>query len=102
MQIKKRGKGAVGLAAVTAAMAFGLMSTGAVANAAVAADKPCGYSESEGSAWYNHCTSDGSKIWIKLDVVGGLDGERCVNPGTTKLGPSWSTRGAWYVRVCNR
>ncbi|GGP52765.1 hypothetical protein GCM10010185_26100 [Saccharothrix coeruleofusca] len=100
--IRNTRAGVVRLAAATAAVAFMFVGTGSIANAAMAADKPCGYSESEGSAWYNHCTSDGSKIWIKIDVVAGLDSERCVNPGTTKLGPAWSTRGAWYDRLCNR
>ncbi|WP_410646488.1 DUF6355 family natural product biosynthesis protein [Amycolatopsis sp. cmx-4-54] len=97
-----KNKSATRLAAATAAVTFGLLGSATVANAAVAADKPCGYSESDGSAWYNHCTSDGSKIWIKIDVPAGLDTERCVSPGTTKLGPAWSYRGAWYDRLCNR
>jgi hypothetical protein len=57
----------------------------------------CGYSESDGHAWYNHCTSDGSYIQIKYDRVLGRDGYLCVGPGVTDLGRASSFRNAWYT-----
>lgn len=74
-------------------------ATSGVAGAATAGAlaTPCGYSESGGYAWYNHCTSDGSHIVIRLDVVLGLDGNRCVGPGVTLIGFAADYRNAYYT-----
>ncbi|WP_163509294.1 DUF6355 family natural product biosynthesis protein [Fodinicola acaciae] len=85
--------GAVALLAVA-------MATGNVSAASAA--KPCGYSESEGHAWYNHCTSDGSWIWIKIDYPVLQDRYDCVGPGLTILGSSSLIRNAYYTGdLCN-
>lgn len=74
-------------------------ATSGVAGAATDGEQatPCGYSESSGYAWYNHCTSDGSHIKIRVDVVLGLDGTRCVGPGVTMIGFAADYRNAYYT-----
>lgn len=64
---------------------------------AQAADKPCGYSESDNRAWYNHCTSDGSRVQIRVDVVHGPDFSTCAEPGVNTLGWAFKYRNAWYT-----
>lgn len=65
------------------------------------AARQCAYYEAHGSAYWNHCTTDGSWIVIKLDVVLGRDEYRCVGPGVTRLGPAAKYRGASYEhRLC--
>ncbi|WP_173317868.1 DUF6355 family natural product biosynthesis protein [Streptomyces fulvorobeus] len=79
-----------------------LTSLGAVpATASPAAAAPCGYYEGSTDAFYNHCTSDGSKIVIHVRVALEPDYERCVGPGNTWLGPASKIQGAHYVgRTC--
>ncbi|WP_256106653.1 DUF6355 family natural product biosynthesis protein [Streptomyces sp. ODS05-4] len=85
------------LLAVTAASGV----AGAAPDTGQVLAKPCGYSESGGRAWYNHCTSDGSRIQIRLDAVAGLDTNRCVDPGETVLGWAFEYRNAYYTgRLC--
>jgi hypothetical protein len=75
--------------------------TGAAVSPASA--RQCGYSESGGSAWYNHCTSDGSVVQVMLVYFdGGTSGAPvCMHPGETKLGPSWLYKNAYYVgKLC--
>ncbi|GGT36435.1 hypothetical protein GCM10010271_45490 [Streptomyces kurssanovii] len=94
-------------AALAGATILAVMATTGPAGAATqaseqAAAKPCGYSESGGFAWYNHCTTDGSRIQIRVDVVGGWDANRCVYPGETRLGWAFEYRNAWYTgRLCS-
>ncbi|SMD24748.1 DUF6355 family natural product biosynthesis protein [Lentzea albidocapillata] len=45
----------------------------------------CGFWKDSPKAYYTHCTSDGSKIWIRVDVRGGEWWDECVPPGTTRL-----------------
>ncbi|MGW0561577.1 DUF6355 family natural product biosynthesis protein [Streptomyces sp. NPDC003016] len=94
-------------AALAGTAILALMTTPGPAGAATHASeqalaKPCGYSESGGFAWYNHCTTDGSRIQIRLDAVGGIDTNRCVGPGETRLGWAFEYRNAWYTgRLCS-
>jgi hypothetical protein len=81
---------------IIAAAGLGLAATTGAAAAAAATGKPCGYSESDGYAWYNHCTNDGSDVWIDVNSVFGPDFEKCVHPGLNRIGASWSYRGAHY------
>lgn len=106
----KRGIGVTRLrrrwAAIAGATVLALMATTGPADAATQASeqalaKPCGYSESGAFAWYNHCTTDGSRIQIRLDAVAGFDTNRCVDPGETRLGWAFEYRNAWYTgRLC--
>jgi hypothetical protein len=82
---------------IIAATALTMMAAVGVASAAAEDAKPCGYSESEGRAWYNHCTSDGSLIVIKIDMVLQDDRWYCVGPGVSRLWSSANSRGAWYT-----
>ncbi|WP_030257247.1 DUF6355 family natural product biosynthesis protein [Streptomyces violens] len=79
-----------------------LTSLGAVtAAASPAAANPCGFYETGSDAMYNHCTSDGSQIVIKVEVAWAADYERCVGPGNTWLGSASKIQGAHYVgRTC--
>jgi len=88
--------GAIGSAALV------LTSLGALTAAAgpVAAD-PCGFYKTSSDAYYNHCTSDGSRVVVKVEVALAPDYERCVAPGTTWLGSAGRIQGAYYVgRTC--
>ncbi|MBT2393083.1 hypothetical protein J7E87_27515 [Streptomyces sp. ISL-1] len=72
----------------------------ATAAAPSAAADPCGFYETSSDAYYNHCTSDGSRVIIEVEVWG-PNYERCVGPGVTWLGSAGSIDGAWYVgRTC--
>ncbi|MFJ8108202.1 DUF6355 family natural product biosynthesis protein [Streptomyces sp. NPDC096132] len=82
--------------------ALALTSLGAMTAAAgpVAAD-PCGFYETSSDAYYNHCTSDGSRVVIKVEVAWAPDYERCVGPGTSWLGSASKIDGAYYTgRTC--
>ncbi|MEV1065972.1 DUF6355 family natural product biosynthesis protein [Streptomyces sp. NPDC050263] len=84
-------------------VALVLASLGAVtaATAGPAAADPCGFYETSSDAYYNHCTSDGSRVVIQVRVALAPDYERCVGPGTTWLGAASSIQGAHYVnRTC--
>ncbi|GHH09995.1 hypothetical protein GCM10018780_46480 [Streptomyces lanatus] len=87
---------------VLASVALVLTSLGAVtAQAIPAAADPCGFYETGSDAFYNHCTSDGSRVVIKVRVAYAADYERCVGPGTTWLGSAGKIQGAHYVgRTC--
>ncbi|WP_330457719.1 DUF6355 family natural product biosynthesis protein [Streptomyces sp. NBC_00820] len=87
---------------VPTALAAILMSAaaGVVTAAPVAAD-PCGFYKTGSDAYYNHCTSDGSHVVIKVQVALAPDYERCVVPGNTWLGAASKIQGAYYVgRTC--
>ncbi|MFE9023794.1 DUF6355 family natural product biosynthesis protein [Streptomyces sp. NPDC007808] len=88
--------GALGAAALV------LTSLGAVtAQSSPAAADPCGFYETSSDAWYNHCTSDGSRVIIQVRVALAPDYERCVAPGKTWLGSADKIQGAHYVgRTC--
>ncbi|WP_163509293.1 DUF6355 family natural product biosynthesis protein [Fodinicola acaciae] len=93
--------------ALLAATAFAVSATtGVTATAAAAAEsksKPCGFSSSDGWAWYNHCTSDGSLIVIHIDKRFVSDEFLCVGPGLTALGAPEVIRNAWYTGdLCNK
>ena len=80
-----------------AAAAAALLATPAAAT--TTAD--CGYFIRGIEAYYGHCTSDGSHIQIRMDLVGEPDRNRCVGPGETHLGPALIYRGAYYTgRLC--
>jgi hypothetical protein len=86
--------------ALVGAGVLSLMTGVAVAPASA---QPCGYSESGGSAWYNHCTSDGSVVQVMLVYTAGGDSGApvCMHPGLTKIGPSWLYKNAYYVgKLC--
>ncbi|WP_189145231.1 DUF6355 family natural product biosynthesis protein [Streptomyces lacrimifluminis] len=68
--------------------------------AATAAANPCGFYETGSDAYYNHCTGDGSRIIIEVEVWG-PNYEKCVAPGDTWLGSSSKIDGAFYTgRLC--
>ncbi|KRD13289.1 MULTISPECIES: DUF6355 family natural product biosynthesis protein [unclassified Streptomyces] len=84
-------------------VALVVASLGAVTAATVspAAADPCGFYKTSSDAYYNHCTSDGSRVVVKVEVALAPDYERCVGPGTTWLGPAGKIQGAYYVgRLC--
>ncbi|MFJ4789599.1 DUF6355 family natural product biosynthesis protein [Streptomyces sp. NPDC088794] len=82
------------------AFAFASLATGTVTAGPAAAD-PCGFYETSSDAYYNHCTSDGSRVVIQVRVALAPDYERCVAPGTTWLGSADKIQGAHYVgRTC--
>ncbi|MBW5425760.1 hypothetical protein GKQ77_30070 [Streptomyces sp. BG9H] len=85
-----------------AAAALTLTSLGAVTvTASPAAANPCGFYETHADAYYNHCTSDGSRVVIHVRVALAPDYERCVAPGRTWLGSASKIQGAHYVgRTC--
>ncbi|SEP94828.1 hypothetical protein SAMN04487983_1002250 [Streptomyces sp. yr375] len=86
-----------------AAVALVLTSLGAVtaATAGPAAADPCGFYETGSDAYYNHCTSDGSRVVIKVGVALAPDYERCVAPGRTWLGSAGRIQSAHYAgRTC--
>lgn len=66
----------------------------------VAAD-PCGFHETGSDAYGNHCTSDGSRVVVKVEAALVPDHERCVAPGTTLLGSASRIQGAHHAgRTC--
>ncbi|MDQ0934480.1 hypothetical protein QFZ49_004420 [Streptomyces turgidiscabies] len=68
--------------------------------AATAAANPCGFYETGSDAYYNHCTGDGSRIIIEVEVFG-PNYEKCVAPGDTWLGSASKIDGAFYTgRLC--
>jgi hypothetical protein len=79
-----------------------LASLGAVTTTATpAAADPCGFFETSSDAFYNHCTSDGSRVVIKVEIALAPDVERCVGPGKHWLGSADKIQGAYYVgRTC--
>ncbi|GAA3093943.1 DUF6355 family natural product biosynthesis protein [Streptomyces echinatus] len=84
----------------TVSLALGLLGAGAATATPAAAD-PCGFYETGSDAYYNHCTSDGSHVVIKVEVALAPDYERCVGPGRSWLGSASSIQGAYYVgRTC--
>ncbi|MFD9905414.1 DUF6355 family natural product biosynthesis protein [Streptomyces sp. NPDC059063] len=87
---------------VLGSAALVLSSLGVVTAAAnVAAADPCGFYETSSDAYYNHCTSDGSRVVIQVRVALAPDYERCVGPGRTWLGSAGKIQGAHYVgRTC--
>ncbi|QJT00169.1 hypothetical protein G9272_07640 [Streptomyces asoensis] len=80
-------------------VALVLTSLGALtaATASPAAADPCGFYETGSDAFYNHCTSDGSRVVIKVDVAWAADYERCVGPGISWLGSAAKIQGAHYT-----
>ncbi|MFJ5264711.1 DUF6355 family natural product biosynthesis protein [Streptomyces sp. NPDC088387] len=71
------------------------------ATAPTAAADPCGFFKTGSDAFYNHCTSDGSRVVIKVEVAWASDYERCVAPGKSWLGSASKIDGAYYVgRTC--
>jgi hypothetical protein len=84
------------------AVALVLASLGAVTTtASPAAADPCGFFKTGSDAFYNHCTSDGSHVVIKVEVALAPDYERCVGPGKVWLGSAGKIQGAYYVgRTC--
>ena len=65
---------------------------------AVSAQK-CGFYEDNVTAWYNHCTSDGSHIWVIIDP-GGI--YRCLPPGISDIGGARDVDNAYYAgRTCS-
>ncbi|MFI6033609.1 DUF6355 family natural product biosynthesis protein [Streptomyces sp. NPDC051315] len=84
----------------SAALVLTSLGAATVAAGPAAAD-PCGYYETSADAFYNHCTSDGSRVVIKVEVAWGPDYERCVGPGRSWLGSAEKIQGAYYVgRTC--
>jgi hypothetical protein len=82
------------------AFAFASLAAG-TATAGPAAADPCGFYETGSDAYYNHCTSDGSRVVIQVRVALAPDYERCVAPGRTWLGAADKIQGAHYVgRTC--
>ncbi|CAM5616671.1 DUF6355 family natural product biosynthesis protein [Streptomyces fumanus] len=80
------------------ALALTPLGTVAVTPATAA---PCGFYETSTDAYYNHCTSDGSHVVIKVRVARAKDREQCVGPGRTWLGKADKIQGAHYVnRTC--
>lgn len=84
------------------ATALAVTSLGVVTTTATpAAAAPCGFYETSSDAYYNHCTSDGSRVVIHVRVALAPDYERCVAPGRTWLGSASKIQGAHYVgRTC--
>ncbi|WTW99443.1 DUF6355 family natural product biosynthesis protein [Streptomycetaceae bacterium NBC_01309] len=89
---------------LASAAALVLATAGTVtasATAAPALRNPCGFYETSSDAYYNHCTSDGSRIVIGVRVALAPDYERCVAPGRTWLGSADKIQGAHYTgRLC--
>ncbi|KOG42565.1 DUF6355 family natural product biosynthesis protein [Streptomyces resistomycificus] len=96
MRIRRTVTNALGAAALVFA------SLGAVTTtASPAAADPCGFYETGSDAFYNHCTSDGSRVVIKVEVAWQADYERCVAPGKSWLGAASKIEGAYYLgRTC--
>ncbi|MEV5975815.1 DUF6355 family natural product biosynthesis protein [Streptomyces sp. NPDC052114] len=89
------------LPALIGALALGLgMSMASSASAEPSVKDPCGFFETGSDAYYNHCTSDGSKILIEIDDWG-PNTIQCVGPGVTWIGEAGDVDGAWYIgRTC--
>nr|WP_037839359.1 DUF6355 family natural product biosynthesis protein [Streptomyces sp. NRRL S-1813] len=96
MRVRRMVTSALGSAALV------LTSLGAVtAAASPAAANPCGFYKTGSDAFYNHCTSDRSRVVIKVEVARAPDYEWCVGPGRTWLGSAHKIQGAHYTgRTC--
>ncbi|NUU25050.1 MAG: hypothetical protein HOV68_26635 [Streptomycetaceae bacterium] len=78
-----------------------VLAAGGTSAASPAHRDPCGFYETGSDAFYNHCTSDNSRIVIKVEVAWAPDYETCVGPGRTWLGSAGSIQGAHYTgRTC--
>ena len=85
----------------SAALVLASMGAVTVVTASPAAADPCGFYETGSDAYYNHCTSDGSRVIVKVEVAWAPDYERCVAPGKTWLGSAGEIQGAYYTgRTC--
>ncbi|WP_228973017.1 DUF6355 family natural product biosynthesis protein [Streptomyces sp. DH12] len=92
------------LRTLTAACLFGAAAVGgALATAPMAAAAPtgalaCGWDPdaASGRAYYNHCTSSGSWIWIRVERHGAGGYDKCVGPNRTYLGSTSVIKYAWY------
>ncbi|MFB9904194.1 DUF6355 family natural product biosynthesis protein [Allokutzneria oryzae] len=95
----------VAIAGAVTALAAGTATAGAapateVAQVKASAD-PCGWFVSWGTGYYNHCGPTNVVIYVDRTNIGGFkDYEKCVPPGTTRLGPWPDWKGAWYLRPC--
>jgi hypothetical protein len=89
------------LAALTLATAPAYAGTTAGAttgNTTRTAALTCGYYESGGESYYNHCGS--TFVVIRVERWLGLPGsDWCVAPGTTYIGHSYEYKNAWYKGV---
>ncbi|MCL7493965.1 DUF6355 family natural product biosynthesis protein [Streptomyces sp. MCA2] len=96
MRVRRMVTSALGSAALI------LTPLGAVtAAASPAAADPCGFYKTGSDAFYNHCTSDRSRVVIKVEVARAPDYEWCVGPGRTWLGSAHKIQGAHYTgRTC--
>ncbi|MGW4060858.1 DUF6355 family natural product biosynthesis protein [Amycolatopsis sp. NPDC004747] len=78
-----------------------VLAGGAEASATPRAEQ-CGFWEGGPSAFYTHCTSDGSHIQIRVERENGLSGYySCAYPGPNYLGYASQIKFAWYTgRSC--
>ncbi|MFD9369456.1 DUF6355 family natural product biosynthesis protein [Streptomyces sp. NPDC060020] len=84
----------------TALLSAGLMIAGGLVTATPATADPCGYFATGSDSFYNHCTNDGSRVIIEVEVFG-PNYEKCVAPGKTWLGSRSKVSNAHYVgRTC--
>jgi hypothetical protein len=97
---------ALGVLLVASTLAFTPTAADAAPSPGVA-KKPCGYyvpylpPPPYSESWYNHCTTDGSHIVIKVTKVFGKAYEQCVGPGPTKLGSYLNILDAVYInKLC--
>ncbi|MFG2605008.1 DUF6355 family natural product biosynthesis protein [Streptomyces sp. NPDC048514] len=96
MRVPRLLTGTLGSVALTLAFL-----AGGPATATPAAADPCGFYETGSDAYYNHCTSDGSHVVIRVQVALAADYDRCVGPGRTWLGTAKKIQGAYYAgRTC--
>ncbi|MCC3767361.1 DUF6355 family natural product biosynthesis protein [Streptomyces sp. UNOC14_S4] len=91
-----------------AAVACAVVAMGSAATTAYAAPETasvstklqaCGWDPDgpSGRAYYNHCTSDGSWIYIRVEFQQGGGTPLCVAPGRTYLGLTADIKYAWYT-----
>ncbi|MGX8910259.1 DUF6355 family natural product biosynthesis protein [Streptomyces netropsis] len=86
------------IGAVTLALGTSMVPSASASSATLL--NPCGFFETASDAYYNHCTSDGSRILIEIDDWG-PNTVKCVGPGTTWIGEAGDVDGAWYIgRTC--
>lgn len=102
MLLTKRFRRAAALIVLAIATALSIAAAPAASADSRPADvqpQACGYSMDPHFhvAFYNHCTSDGSHIWIRVERFWPYsDYDQCVGPGTTGLGPAPPIYSAWY------
>ncbi|WP_069772268.1 DUF6355 family natural product biosynthesis protein [Streptomyces sp. LUP30] len=97
MRVRRTVLGTIG----SAALVFASLGAVTAATVSPAAANPCGFYETGSDAFYNHCTSDGSRVVIKVEVARAPDFEWCVGPGRTWLGSAARIQGAHYTgRLC--